>query len=306
MTMRILLNILLILTTFGLAQAQNMYVKIYEGTPPNSKSAENIQKTDKNQRKNAFTTDISEPTMARFDPPAAIKNGISVIICPGGGYMGVADEHEGVDVAKQMNEWGITAFVLRYRMPSERTMIDPSVGPLQDAQQAIRIVKQNAAKWQLKPQAVGIMGFSAGGHLASTAGTHFQTKADAQVQDTFSVRPDFMVLIYPVISFKNELTHSGSRTRLIGENPDFQKIYAFSNEEQVTADTPPTFLVHSADDGAVKVDNTIEFYRACVKNKVPAEMHVYPKGGHGYGMENKTTKDKWIDRLHNWMEGLGL
>ena len=311
--MRLLLNALLIMGFLAETNAQDNYVKIYEGAIPNSKPAENIQKTEINQWKVQFTSNISEPTMARFDPPANIKNGTSVVICPGGGYGGVADDHEGTAVAKKLNEWGITAFVLRYRMPSSRTMIDPSVGPLQDAQQAILIVRQNAAKWQLNPNRIGIMGFSAGGHLASTVGTHFQTKADPSpkesngtVQDTFSVRPDFMVLGYPVISFKNELTHGGSRTNLIGENPDFPKIYAFSNEEQVTTETPPTFLVHSADDDAVNVENSINFYKACVKNKVNVEMHLYPKGGHGYGMDNPTTKDKWMDRLQNWIDSLGF
>ena len=304
--MRLLLNAFLMMVFLTEASAQSNYVKIYEGAIPNSKSAENIQKTEINQWKIQFTTNISEPTMARFDPPANIKNGTSVVICPGGGYIGVADDHEGTAVAKKLTEWGITAFVLRYRMPSTRTMIDPSVGPLQDAQQAIRIVRQNAAKWQLSPNRIGIMGFSAGGHLASTVGTHFQTKADLSVQDTFSVRPDFMVLGYPVISFKNELTHGGSRTNLIGENPDFPKIYAFSNEEQVTPQTPPTFLVHSADDNAVNVENSIGFYKACLKNKVIVEMHLYPKGGHGYGMDNPTTKDKWMDRLQNWIDSLGF
>jgi acetyl esterase/lipase len=311
--MRLFLNAFLMMVSLAEIHAQNNYLKIYEGAIPNSKPAENIQKTEINEWKVQFTTNVSEPTMARFDPPASTKNGTSVIICPGGGYGGVADEHEGTAVAKKLNEWGITAFVLRYRMPSTRTMIDPSVGPLQDAQQAIRIVRQNAAKWKLNPNRIGIMGFSAGGHLASTVGTHFQTKADplpsgqaGSVQDTFSVRPDFMVLGYPVISLKTELTHSGSRVNLIGENPDFPKIYAFSNEEQVTAETPPTFLVHSADDGAVNVENSINFYKACLKNKVVVEMHLYPKGGHGYGMDNPTTKDKWMDRLQNWIDSLGF
>ncbi len=304
--MKFLLTILLISTTFTAVNAQNNYVKLYEGTIPNSKPSQNLEKTSINAWKVQFTTDISVPTIARFDPPEKIKNGSVFIVCPGGGYMVTADEHEGVQVSKKLNEMGVTAFVLRYRMPSSRTMVDESIGALQDAQQAIRLVRQNAAKWKLNPNRIGIMGFSAGGHLASTAGTHFQAKADPSVNDTFSVRPDFLMLIYPVISFKNELTHMGSRDKLIGQNPSFEKIYAFSNEEQVTSETPPTFLVHAGDDDAVNVGNSVEFYKSCIKNKVPVEMHLYPKGGHGFGMDNKTTSDKWMDRLGNWLESQGL
>lgn len=304
--MKWILNTAFLMAFNLVAHAQVNYVKLYEGAIPNSKPAENKQKSEVNQWKIQFTTEVSEPTIARFDPPANLKNGTSIVICPGGGYFGVADDHEGVALAKKFNEWGITAFVLRYRMPSSRTMVEPSVGPLQDAQQAIRLVRQNAAKWQLNANRIGVIGFSAGGHLASTVGTHFQVKADPSVQDTFSVRPDFMMLIYPVISMKSELTHGGSRTNLLGENPDFQKVYAFSNEEQVTTETPPTFIVHSTDDDVVKVENALDFYKGCLKNKVPIEMHIYPKGGHGYGMNNPTTKDKWTERLQNWLDSFGF
>ena len=298
--MKLQLLILLISSTFTLVNAQNSYINLYEGAIPNAKPSENLEKTTPRPGKTQFTTDISVPTIARFDPADNVKNGTTVIIYPGGGYSGTADEHEGTQVAQKLNQMGITAFVVRYRMPSSRTMIDPSIGSLQDAQQAIRYVRQNADKWKLDKNRIGIMGFSAGGHLAATVGTHFQTKADPSVNDTFSVRPDFMILAYPVISFKTELTHMGSRNNLLGKEPSVEKIHAFSNEEHVTLETPPTFIVHAGDDGAVKVDNSLEFYKACIKNNVSVEMHLYPKGGHGFGMNNKTTTDKWMDRLANW------
>jgi acetyl esterase/lipase len=285
---------------------QSLYKNLYEGAIPNSKVADNKQKTEVNANKHVFTTEISVPTIARFDPSEKLKNGTTVIICPGGGYWGTADKHEGTDVAKVFNSWGVTAFVLRYRMPDARTSIDPSVSALQDAQQAIRWVRKNAKTWGLDEKKIGIMGYSAGGHLAATATTHFQANADPSVSDGVSVRPDFSMLIYAVISLKPELAHGGSRDKLLGENAPFEKIYAFSNEEQVTSETPPTFLVHAADDGAVPVGNSIEFYQKCIKNKVPAEMHLYPKGGHGFGMDNKTTNDKWMERLQNWLDSLGL
>ncbi|MBC7874680.1 MAG: alpha/beta hydrolase, partial [Ferruginibacter sp.] len=223
---------------------------------------------------------------------------------PGGGYGRLAIDHEGIEVAKAFNEKGITAFVLKYRLPNDTIMEDKTTGPLQDAQQAIRTVRKQAAAWGLHPAKIGIMGFSAGGHLAATAATHFDLIADPAVKDTTSVRPDFSVLIYPVISFDDSIAHKGSKNNLIGKNPSTELTWFFSNELKVTKRSPPAFLVHAGDDGTVPVENSIRYYRACIKNNVPAEMHLYPKGGHGFGMHNKTTSDKWFDRLINWMFSL--
>jgi acetyl esterase/lipase len=242
---------------------------------------------------------VITPTLTKFTPLK--PNGISVIICPGGGYMRLAIDHEGVEVAKALNEYGITAFVLKYRLPNDTIMVNKTIGPLQDAQQAIRIVRKQAISWGLNPAKIGIMGFSAGGHLAATATTHFNFIADTFLKDTTSVRPDFSILIYPVISFNDSITHMGSRNSLIGKNPTTKLSKQFSNELQVTKNSPPVFLVHAEDDTTVPVENSIRFYLACIKNKIPAEMHLYPKGGHGFGMHNKTTSDKWFDRLINWM-----
>jgi acetyl esterase/lipase len=245
---------------------------------------------------------VSIPSITVYK--AAKPNGRAVIICPGGGYSILAFDKEGTRVAEEMNRWGITCFVLKYRIPDDSTNIDKTVAPLQDAQQAIRWVRSNAKEWGVNKSQIGIMGFSAGGHLASTAATHFTFKADAANADTTSVRPDFAVLVYPVISFDSSITHKGSRNNLIGTKPSKEAADFFSNELQVTAATPPSFLVHASDDGAVPVENSVRYYQACVKNKVPVEMHLYPKGGHGFGMLNKTTDDNWLERLKNWLNRL--
>jgi acetyl esterase/lipase len=272
---------------------------LYEGAVPNAKKAENLEKIT--LKDGVFRiAEVSNPTLTRFVP--ANPNGKSVIICPGGGYSILASGHEGVDVAKQFIDIGVTAFVLKYRIPSDRTANDKSLAPLQDAQQAIRLVRKNAEKWGLKANKIGILGFSAGGHLAATATTLFAENADPSVSDTTSVRPDFSMLIYPVVSFDSLFTHKGSRNSLIGTKPTAEMTKKFSNELQVTPQTPPVFLVHAGDDGAVPVENSLRFYQACIKNKVPAEMHLYAKGGHGFGLNNKTTEDKWFDRLAIWLK----
>ncbi len=274
-------------------------MNLYTGTIPDSKKSsvtEHITFSNGQVR----ISDVVTPTLTRFTP--VDPNGTSVIICPGGGYARLAIDHEGVEVAKEFNKHGVTAFVLKYRLPGDSIMIDKSIGPLEDAQQAIRIVRSNATAWGLSPNKIGIMGFSAGGHLASTAATHFNSLADETVKDTTSVRPDFVMLIYPVISFNDNITHKGSKDNLIGKNPSKELVEKFSNELQVTKDSPPTFLVQAGDDHTVPVENSIRYYEACLKNHVPAEMHLYPNGGHGFGLHNKTTDDEWFNRLQNWMK----
>lgn len=275
-------------------------IPLYSGAVPNSKPAPN-QETAVSKDNVTRISKVSVPTLTVYKP--ATPNGMSVIICPGGGYSVLAFDKEGTRVAEEMNKWGVTAFVLKYRLPDDTTNIDRSIAPLMDAQQAIRMIRSNARRWGLKKDKIGIMGFSAGGHVASTAATHFSSNADATDKDTTSVRPDFAILIYPVISFDSSITHKGSRNNLVGATASAQQIKLFSNELQVTAKTPPSFLVHAGDDGSVPVENSIRYYQACVKFKVPVEMHLYPKGGHGFGMYNKTTTDNWMERLQNWLKG---
>jgi len=199
---------------------------------------------------------------------------------------------------------GVAAFVLKYRLPNDQTQPDKTIAPLLDAQQALRLVREQAAKYNLNPERIGLMGFSAGGHLAATAGTHFAQPAGANPGPT-SVRPAFIMLIYPVISFSDSLAHKGSRSNLLGDAPTPDQVRLYSNELQVTAQTPPTFLVHAEDDTVVPVQNSLVFYQALHRHNVPAEMHLYPKGGHGFGMNNKTTKDQWVERLQNWLDANG-
>jgi acetyl esterase/lipase len=276
-------------------------IPLYRDKIPNSKPSTLQEKTETGDGI-VRVSNVTIPTLTVYR--AAQANGTAVVICPGGGYGILAIDHEGYQVARRFNEMGVTAFVLKYRLPNDVSQQDKTIVPLQDAQQAFRLVRQRAKEFGVNPDRVGVMGFSAGGHLASTVGTHFE-KPVGEGADGTNVRPDFQILIYPVISFTDSLTHGGSRTNLLGKNmtPEGKKRY--SNEMQVTPRTPPAFLVHSGDDETVKVQNSVQFYLACLRNGVPAEMHLYPKGGHGYGMNNKTTPDAWMDRLQNWMQANG-
>lgn len=240
---------------------------------------------------------VSVPMLTIYRP--RVSNGTAVVICPGGGYSILAAGHEGADVAKLLNGWGITAFVLKYRLPDDAIMVNKTIGPLQDAQRAIMLVRQHAAEWKVDPARIGIMGFSAGGHLASTASTHF-SKPVIEAEGV-SVRPDFSVLVYPVISFTDSLMHRGSRDNLLGTDLSAARIAEYSNEQQVNRETPPAFLIHASDDKVVPVGNSIAYYQALVKNNVPAELHLYQNGGHGFGLNNKTTKDQWAERLRSWL-----
>jgi acetyl esterase/lipase len=280
--------------------AQNEF-PLYNGTVPNSKPAGILEKKDVDGI--LRISNVTNPTLTVY-PAKGNASGAAVVICPGGGYSILAVGHEGSEVANLLASWGITAFVLKYRLPSDAIMQDKSIGPLQDAQRAIQLVRERAAEWKIDPQKIGIMGFSAGGHLASTAGTHFTTAVIDNPQHT-SLRPDFMILGYPVISFADSICHKGSKVNLIGKNPSQEQVALYSNELQITQQTPPTFLVHAEDDKTVPVQNSLYFYESLLHHGVPAEMHLYPKGGHGFGLHNKTTPDEWSERLHNWLKGNG-
>lgn len=288
-----------ILTLFVCSSCGQDTIKLYESIP-NSKPADN---TEAGETTNGILRirDVSVPTLTMYKPSTPSAKKPAVIICPGGGYSILAATHEGSDVAKVFAEWGITAFVLKYRLPDDSIMINKEIGPLQDAQRAIQLVRENANKWNIDPHKIGIMGFSAGGHLASTASTHFE-KPVIENKSNLSLRPDFSILIYPVISFTDSLAHMGSRNNLIGKNASLEKITEYSNELQVTAKTPPAFLVHSYDDKTVKVENSQRYYEALQRNKIPSELRLYEKGGHGYGMNNKTTNDSWMERLKIWLK----
>jgi len=291
------------ISTFMLS-AQKL-IPLYQGEVPNAKPCDekDHEFIDTSWMKPGILVvdHITKPTLTVFEPAAGKRTKTAVIICPGGGYGIIAAGHEGADVAKVFNEAGVTAFVLRYRLPKDECMNHKEYVPLMDAQQAIYFVRSHAEQYNIDPNKIGIMGFSAGGHLASTVGTHFNPVRTELAGA--NVRPDFMMLIYPVISFNEQIGHIGSRDNLLGKDPDEKLVHLFSNEEQVTAQTPPTFLVHASDDDGVNPENSIRFYQALLKNKVQAELHLYEHGGHGFGLHNASTKEDWFKSCIDWMRG---
>jgi acetyl esterase/lipase len=253
-------------------------------------------------------TNVTEPTITIYLPSASESASAAAIICPGGGYHGLAIDKEGHDVARWLNSIGVAGIVLRYRMPHPEISGSEKPWPVQDAERALRLVRSRAGEWKIDPKRVGIIGFSAGGHLASTAGTHFEPgQVDAPDRvERFSTRPDFMILAYPVITFRDPIGHRGSRTGLLGAQPDPKLIELYSNDEQVTAETPPTFLVHARDDG-VKVENSLRFAAALEKAHVPHELAVFDKGGHGFGLGVKGGEvATWPERCAEWMKKMKL
>ena len=300
---RMRVTILLLTCFMQYANAQQT-MPLYDGKIPNSKPYSTKEWWEPQSNGDTIVHYISHPTLTVFLPDKAIANGTAVVICPGGGYWITSIVKEGYAVAREFNKWGVAAFVLNYRIPNDSSMVDKKIGPLQDAQRAIQLVRLNAAKWNVDPGKVGIMGFSAGGHVASTAATHFQTSYIDNPGNT-NLRPDFAIFIYPVISFQDNIGHIGSRDQLIGKNPPKSLIDSFSNELRVTAQSPPTFLVHATDDNVVPVMNTISYYEALLKFHIPAEMHIYKAGGHGFGMHNPTTDDEWMQQCKNWMNSKG-
>jgi acetyl esterase/lipase len=278
---------------------------LYDGTVPNSKPYDTKELWEPEDNGDTIVHFTSQPTLTVFLPDKKIANGTAVVICPGGGYWVKSIVKEGYAEAREFNKWGVAAFVLNYRIPNDSSMVDRKIGPLQDAQRAIQLVRMHAKEWNVDLNKVGIMGFSAGGHLASTASTHFN-HSYIENNSNINLRPDFSLLIYPVISFQDSIGHIGSRDQLIGKNPPKQLLDSFSNELQVTAQTPPTFLVHATDDDVVPVMNSIAYYEHLLQFKIPAEMHIYKAGGHGFGMVNPTTKDLWMESCKNWMQGMSL
>lgn len=250
-------------------------------------------------------TSADIPEVIVYLPRAGKANGAAIVICPGGGYGGLAMNHEGHQIAQWLNKNGVTGIILKYRhAPKYRHPI-----PLQDAQRAIRFTRSQAKEWQIDPSRVGILGFSAGGHLASTAGTHFDAgdKDASDPIDRLTSRPDFMVLLYPVITLSAPFAHGGSRDNLLGKNADPKLLDSLCNEKQVTKETPPTFLVHTTEDTGVPPENSVTFYMALNRSKVPAEMHIYEKGRHGLGLGPADLPfSSWPDRCMAWMAGRGL
>lgn len=299
-----LLTLCLLATTHlsTLAQVDSLYVWPEE-IPNTIQNEEVTEIAERGKDGYLRIRHVKKPMIKVFLPPEEKANGTAVVICPGGGYGLLSIEKEGDDFARWFNEMGVAGIVLKYRLPDDTIMKDQSIGPWQDAQEAIKIVRRNADKWKINRKKIGIMGFSAGGHLASTVATRFSDDMDSGV----SSRPDFALLIYPVITMNDEFTHKGSRKNLLGNQPAKELINRFSNELQVSAKTPPSFLVHSTDDRVVPVENSIHFYLALKKEGVPAEMHLYETGGHGYGFgASGETVSAWPESCKTWMRSHGL
>jgi len=276
-------------------------IPLYDGAIPGAKnSATYIEETVKGTDGISRVSKVVTPTLTVFSPSADKANGTAVIICPGGGYGILAIDHEGYNVAKRFNEIGVTAFVLKYRLPSDEIMVDKTYALLQDAEQAIYLVRKNAKKYRIKSNKIGIMGFSAGGHLASTLLAHY---TDIKITDAekINLRPDFAALIYPVISFEQSV-HTGTMKNLLGPNPGEQLKHYFSADQNVNKKTPPTFLVHAKDDKSVPVANSILLNDALKSNGVKTEIYLYEQGGHGFGLKNKTSDVDWFNLLAEWLK----
>ena len=283
--------------------AQTTVMKVWpEGIPGSLKNETYAEKPFLSNGEVSWVEQVSEPQLFVFLPPAGKENGAAVLICPGGGYQGLVMTYEGSGIAKWLNDNGIAAIVLKYRLPSDLIMQDKSIGPLQDAQEAIRVIRRNSAEWKINPSKIGVIGFSAGGHLASTLSTHYAEKV-YEPSDNTSARPDFSILIYPVITFDSTFTHAGSRINLIGKNPSEESVRHFSNELQIDAKTPPAFLVHAADDNVVPVKNSIVYFEGLQRFKIPCELHIFQKGGHGFGLSaGKGTQSAWPDLCISWLK----
>jgi acetyl esterase/lipase len=277
---------------------QQMSIPLYgDGAIPNSRPTPDQEVL----RPMGQLANVSRPTLEVFLPAKVKANGASILVFPGGGYVGLTWNSEGPSIGQFFQDHGIAAFVVKYRLPSDATMEDKSIGPLQDAQQAMIVVRQRAKEWNLDPHRVGIIGFSAGGHLASSLGTHFK-RSYVPNPGQIDLRPDFMILMYPVISFDPKIAHMGSRIALLGQQPNNDQVQLFSNELQVTKETPPTLLIHSADDHLVDVDNSIRFFEALRHAEVPVDMTIFNKGEHALIL---IPKDRWQSIVTDWIERNG-
>ena len=309
--MRFILSVVFWMASVSLGSAampdsNPLHLPLWEGAPPNSQPAGGPEERASDGQI-FWVRHVQNPAIEVRLPAPGNATGQAVVVCPGGGYGGLAYDWEGTDMAGWLNSRGIAAIILSYRLPIDGDVDHRKwLSPLLDAQRAIRLTRAHAAEWNLDLDKVGIMGFSAGGHLASTAGTRFDA-GDGTATDPverFSSRPDFLILIYPVITM-TEATHAGSRQNLLGENPSDELVRRYSNELQVTAETPPTFLLHAGDDASVPVRNSLLFHEALLAHEVPAELHVYPHGGHGFSLAlGQGRLQDWTQVCARWLAEL--
>ena len=282
------------------ATAQEVPIPLYENRVPNSREvpADYLEQTDAD----GLITRITQPALIPFFPDKATATGTAILLFPGGGYrllsLGACEE-----IAKALSKEGIAAFIVKYRLPSDTIMINRSIGPLQDAQTAIRLVRKRAAGWGINPNKVGMMGLSAGGHLVSMEGTQ-QDRIVIPNEEKINLRPDFMALLYPVIIYDPAIPRT--RENLIGKQPSPELLNLYSTDKHVTAATPPTFMVHAADDDVIPVKNTLSFFDALLKVNVKAEMHILQSGGHGFALADADSKDNWFRMFKSWLAENGF
>jgi len=305
MKLRVLFVLCTLSTLPGLsadpAPADAKVLPLWDDGVPSAKVDPSYSETEDKTKigtEGAYVTKITEPRVEVYLPEKERGPTAAVIICPGGGYMGEVYNKEGRDFARWFQQRGVAAAVLFYRLPNDNIMIDKSIGPLQDVQQAIRLVRRHSPEWRISSTRIGVMGFSAGGHLAACASTMYNEKVYA-VKDGTSARPDFSILAYGVLSFQDSLAHPGSREGLLGKDFTPSKRDHFSTELHVNSSTPPTFLVHAENDELVDAQNSVRYYTALQKHHIPSELHIYEFGGHGFGM--RKDGPNWLPDLENWL-----
>ena len=286
--------------------AQDTIIPLWPNKIPNQ--GPSIEKEEDVVENIRWIRNVQEPSIEVYLPGKGSANGRAVLIFPGGGYQGLAYDWEGTDIAKTLNSKGIAGIVVKYRLPLSKSIVEKKEEvPLQDAQRAIRVVRSRAEEWNINENEIGIIGFSAGGHLASTLGVFYgeQVYKKQDGADNLNARPDFMALIYPVISMEDETTHMGSRKALLGEDPTDALVTRFSTYKNISETTPPTFILHAIDDEAVPVENSMLFFGSLKDKGVPVTMHIYPTGGHGF---SQALQDKrlngWVELLFDWIENL--
>ena len=285
--------------------SQDFVLPLYSDKIPNSINTGQKEKIEKSDI--TLISNVQNPDIAVYLPSKRFATGQAVVICPGGGYWVLAYDLEGTDIARYLNSIGVAGIVLKYRLPTCGNTVEPHKAPLMDAQRAMRLVRSNAKTWNINTAKIGIMGFSAGGHLASTLGTHFDygNKAATDSVEKQSCRPDFMVLMYPVISFTDATVHSGSAEALLGKNPGKDLLIYYSNELQVRDDSPPAFFALADNDDGVPAENSLLMYAALRKKKIPAELHILSEGKHGFGLDvNNEHVASWTNSLRLWLNWL--
>ena len=287
------------------AYPQDVVIKLFpDGIPGEKYNSKYKEKIHAPRRHWGWMTKTTQPEIFVYLPQKEKATGAAVIVCPGGGYRLLAINKEGHEIAKALAERGVAGIVLKYRLPSDEIMLDKTVGPLQDAQEAMRETRRRATEWDIDIDKIGIMGFSAGGHLAALLSTLYNDKV--YNDDGTNARPDFAVTVYPVITLDKEYTHKGSRDCLLGINPSDELVERFSNEKNVSPSTPPTFIIHAKDDKTVPLKNSLEYDKVLLENDVKRELYLYEKGGHGFGTNNTKSDASWMDLCISWLKEMGV